>query len=113
VLGDVSAVRDWSFAGDVMHGAWSILQQDEPSDYILASGIGHTMLEFAEQAFAYVGLRAEDYVRFDASLQRPREPTPRVGDSSRARARLGWRPTLSFAQLIERMVDADLRALGA
>jgi GDPmannose 4,6-dehydratase len=112
VLGDVSAVRDWSFAGDVVLGAWLMLQQDEPGDYILASGVGHTVLEFADRAVAYVGLRAEDYVRFDASLQRPPEPTPRVGDSSRARERLGWRPTLSFDQLVQRMVDADLRALA-
>ena len=111
VLGDVSAVRDWSFAGDVMLGAWMMLQQEEPGDYILASGIGQTVLEFAEQAFSYAGLRADDYIRFDASLQRPREPTPRVGDSSRARRRLGWQQTLSFEQLIERMVEADLRAL--
>jgi GDPmannose 4,6-dehydratase len=111
VLGDVSAVRDWSFAGDMMLGAWMMLQQEEPDDYILASGIGHTVAEFAERAFAYLGLSLEDYVSFDPSLRRPPEPTPRVGDSSRARERLGWRPTLSFDALIERMVDADLRAL--
>jgi GDPmannose 4,6-dehydratase len=111
VLGDVSAVRDWSFAGDFMLGAWLMLQQDEPGDYVLASGIGHTVLQFAEAAFAYVGLRAEDHVRFDAGLARPPEPTPRVGDSSRARDRMGWQPTLSFDALVERMVDADLRAM--
>jgi GDPmannose 4,6-dehydratase len=109
----VSAVRDWSFAGDVMLGAWLMLQEDQPDDYILASGIGHTVADFAEQAFAYVGLSLEDYVSFDSSLSRPPEPTARVGDSSRARERLGWRPTLSFEALIERMVDADLRALQA
>jgi GDPmannose 4,6-dehydratase len=111
VLGDVSAVRDWSFAGDVVLGAWLMLQQDEPDDYILASGIGHTVLEFAEEAFAHVGLRAEDHLRFDSRLQRPPEPTPRVGDANRARRRLGWSPTLSFEQLVHRMVDADLRLL--
>lgn len=111
VLGDVSAVRDWSFAGDMMLGAWLMLQQEEPDDYILASGIGHTVAEFAERAFAYLGLSLEDYVSFDPSLLRPPEPTARVGDSSRARERLGWRPTLSFDALIERMVEADLRAL--
>ena len=113
VLGDTTAVRDWSFAGDIMLGAWLMLQQDEPGDYILASGVGHTVAEFAEQAFAYAGLRAEDYVSFDASLRRPPEPTPRVGDASRARERLGWRPTLTFDGLVERMVEADLRALRA
>ena len=113
VLGDTTAVRDWSFAGDIMLGAWLMLQQDEPGDYILASGVGHTVAEFAEQAFAYAGLRAEDYVSLDASLRRPPEPTPRVGDASRARERLGWRPTLTFDGLVERMVEADLRALRA
>jgi len=111
VLGDVSAVRDWSFAGDVMLGAWQMLQQDEPDDYILASGIGHTVAEFAEHAFAYVGLSAGDHVRFDSSFRRAPEQTPRVGDPSRARQRLGWSPSLSFEGLIERMVEADLRAL--
>jgi GDPmannose 4,6-dehydratase len=111
VLGDVSAVRDWSFAGDIMHGAWLMLQEDQPGDYVLASGIGRTIAEFAERAFSYVGLRAEDHLSFDARLQRPPEPTPRVGDASRARRRLGWRPTLSFEQLVERMVEFDLRAL--
>ena len=103
-------MRDWSFAGDVMDGAWLMLQQDEPDDYILASGIGHTVAEFAEAAFAHVGLRAEDHMSIDTTLRRPPEPTPRVGDPSRARQRLGWSPTLSFEQLIERMVEADLRA---
>jgi GDPmannose 4,6-dehydratase len=111
VLGDVTAVRDWSFAGDIMHGAWLMLQQDQPNDYVLATGIGHTVAEFAEQAFAYVGLRATDHVSFDESLRRPPEPTPRVGDPSRARRQLGWRPTLSFEQLVHRMVEFDLRAL--
>jgi GDPmannose 4,6-dehydratase len=111
VLGDVSAVRDWSFAGDMMLGAWLMLQQDEPDDYILASGIGHTVGDFAERAFGHLGLRAEDHVSFDASLQRAPEPTPRVGDASRARRRLGWRPALSFEQLVDRMVEFDLRAL--
>jgi GDPmannose 4,6-dehydratase len=112
-LGDTAAVRDWSFAGDVMLGAWLMLQQDEPDDYILASGVGHTVAEFVEHAFDYLGLRAETHVRVEVGLRRPPETTPRIGDASRARERLGWRPTLSFEALIERMVDADLRALQA
>ena len=111
-LGDLSAVRDWSFAGDVMDGAWLMLQQDEPDDYILASGIGHTVAEFAEAAFACVGLRAKDHVSVDMALRRPPEPTPRVGDPSRARQRLGWRAMLSFEEFVQRMVEADLRELG-
>jgi GDPmannose 4,6-dehydratase len=95
----------------MMLAAWLMLQQEEPADYILASGIGHTVAEFAEHAFAYVGLSAADHVRFDPSLRRAPEVTPRVGDASRARERLGWRPSVSFERLIERMVEADLRAL--
>jgi GDPmannose 4,6-dehydratase len=113
VLGDLSAVRDWSFAGDVMEGAWLILQHDEPDDYVLASGVGHTVAELADAAFAHVGLEAKDHVRVDPALVRPPETVPPVGDAGRARDRLGWRPALDFEQLIHRMVDADLRALQA
>jgi GDPmannose 4,6-dehydratase len=111
VLGDLSSVRDWSFAGDIVHGAWLMLQQDEPDDYILASGIGRTVEDFAEAAFGCVGLNARDYIRVDPELKRGAEPTPPVGDPARARGRLGWRPTHSFEQLVARMVEADLSAL--
>ncbi len=104
-------MRDWSFAGDLMHGVWLMLQQEDPDDYVLASGVGHTVGELAEIAFGHVGLTAGDYVRDDPELVRAPETTAQVGDPSRARERLGWRPTLSFEQLIRRMVDADLRAL--
>jgi GDPmannose 4,6-dehydratase len=111
VLGDLDAVRDWSFAGDVMRGAWLMLQQPRPDDYILASGVPHTVAELAEIAFAHVGLRAGDHIRLDESLLREPEPTPLVGDPTHAREVLGWEPTLTFEQLVERMVDADLNAL--
>jgi GDPmannose 4,6-dehydratase len=110
-LGDIEAVRDWSFAGDIMFGAWLILQQERPRDYVLASGVGRTVREFAQVAFRCVGLQAEDYVRVDPALVRPRESTPNVGDSSRAREELGWSPKMNFEDLIQRMVDADLHAL--
>jgi GDPmannose 4,6-dehydratase len=110
-LGDLDAVRDWSFAGDVMRGAWLALQQGEPDDYVLASGVGHTVAEFADIAFDYVGLRAADHIRVDETLRRAPEPTSHVGDPSRARSRLGWFATVDFDQLIRRMVDADLREL--
>lgn len=113
VLGDLSAVRDWSFAGDVMHGVWLMLQQDAADDYILASGTGHTVGDLAEIAFERVGLTAGDYIRVDPELVRAPETTPQVGDPSRARDRLGWRSALSFEQLIHRMVDADIRTLQA
>jgi len=111
-VGDLSSVRDWSFAGDIVRGMWLMLQQDEPDDYILASGEGHKVAELAKLAFGAVGLVADDYVRVNADgLSRPPEGTPPVGDPSKARARLGWRPEVSFEALIERMVQADLREL--
>ncbi len=110
-LGSLDAVRDWSFAGDVVQGAWLMLQQDEPGDYVLASGVPHTVAELAETAFACLDLDPESYIRVDDSLLRPAEPVPSVGDPSKARRRLGWQPTLTFEQLVERMVRADLRAL--
>ena len=111
VLGDLDAIRDWCFAGDVMRGAWLMLQQDQPSDYVLASGVPHSVIELAELAFERVGLNARDYIDVDPALQRRPEPVPLVGDPTRAGEQLGWRPTLSFEQLISRMVDADLASL--
>jgi GDPmannose 4,6-dehydratase len=112
-LGDLDAVRDWSFAGDVMQAAWLSLQQEQARDYVLASGVGRTVREFAQVAFAYVGLEAERYLRLDQTLVRGPESTLNIGDPSRARAELGWRAQLSFEGLVERMVRADLRALQA
>jgi GDPmannose 4,6-dehydratase len=110
-LGSLDAVRDWSFAGDVMYGAWLMLQQERPDDYILASGVPHTVAELANAAFACVGLDAERYLRSDDSLVRPPESTPNVGDPTKARERLGWEPRVGFEALVERMVLADVRAL--
>jgi GDPmannose 4,6-dehydratase len=110
-LGSLEAVRDWSFAGDIMRGAWLMLQQERPDDYILASGVPRTVTEFAQAAFACVDLEAERYLRVDPALVRPPERTPSVGDPSKARERLGWEPLLSFQDLVERMVRADLRSL--
>jgi GDPmannose 4,6-dehydratase len=112
-LGSLDAVRDWSFAGDVMRGAWLMLQQEEPGDYILASGVPRTVAELAQTAFACVELDAERYVRVDQSLVRTAESTPSVGDPGKARRHLGWLPEVSFEALVERMVRADLRALEA
>lgn len=112
-LGALDAVRDWSFAGDVMHAAWLMLQQEQPGDYVLASGVGHTVAEFAQAAFACVELDAERYVHVDQTLVRAPEATPSIGDPRKAREGLGWEPQVSFEQLVERMVRADLRALEA
>lgn len=112
-LGALDAVRDWSFAGDIMEGAWLMLQQEQPGDYVLASGQGHTVAEFAAAAFACVELDAQRHVRVDPALRRAPDATPSVGDPSKARALLGWEPRLSFQELVERMVSADLRELGS
>ncbi len=112
-LGSLEVVRDWSFAGDVVRGAWLMLQQDEPGDYVLASGVGRTVAELARTAFACVDLDAGAYIRVDQSLVRAPEPVASVGDPSRARERLGWEPSINFEQLIERMVQADMRQLEA
>jgi GDPmannose 4,6-dehydratase len=112
-LGSLEAVRDWSFAGDIVRGAWLMLQQEQAHDYVLASGVAHTVADFARAAFAAVGLDADSHIRVDSTLVRAAEATPSVGDPSRARARLGWTAQLSFEELVERMVRADVRALQA
>ncbi len=112
-LGSLDSVRDWCFAGDIVRGAWMMLQQDEPGDYVLASGIPHTVAELAELAFACVGLVAEEHIRVDQTLLREPERTENVGDPTLARTVLGWQPELDFEQLVERMVRADMRELEA
>jgi GDPmannose 4,6-dehydratase len=110
-LGDLGVVRDWSFAGDVMRGAWMMLQSDQPEDYVLASGVSHTVAEFARRAFACVGLEAERYLQVDPALVRGHEATPSVGSPAKANTRLGWRAEVDFDALVERMVSADAKAL--
>jgi GDPmannose 4,6-dehydratase len=110
-LGSLDAVRDWSFAGDIVHGAWLMLQQERPDDYVLASGIGHTVAEFAQAAFACVGLEADRHLRVDPALVRAAEATPSVGDPAKAHRVLAWRPSVTFDALVERMVRADMAGL--
>jgi GDPmannose 4,6-dehydratase len=111
VLGDLDAVRDWSHAADVVRAAWLALQAPEPGDYVIASGVGRTVRDFAAAAFAALDLDWEDYVRVDPALVRPAEPVALVGDPTRARERLGWTPECSFEDLVAEMVAADLAAL--
>lgn len=111
VLGDLDAVRDWCFAGDVMRGAWLMLQQDVPDDFILASGTPHTVSDLVDVAFSHLHMDATTNVRVDLELVRRPEQTPQVGDPSLAREQLGWQPTVSFEQLVQRMVDHDLAEL--
>jgi len=111
VLGDMNAVRDWSHARDVVRGYRLMLQQEEPGDYVLASGVGRTVADLVAAAFAVVDLDPERYVRSDAKFIRPSERTPPVGDISLARERLRWEPETSFEAMLEEMVHADLAAL--
>jgi GDPmannose 4,6-dehydratase len=112
VLGDLDARRDWGYAGDYVRAMWLMLQQDEPGDYIVASGEGHAVQELVECAFGHVGLDWRDHVRPDPAFQRGRAELHRlVGDPTRARERLGWEAELDFTQLVHLLVDADLERL--
>ncbi len=108
-LGNLDARRDWGFAGDYVEAMWLILQHAEPGDFVVATGESVSVREFAERAFARVGLGWEKYVEIDPSYFRPTEVEYLCGDSSRARAAFGWAPRTSFGQLVEMMVDADLK----
>jgi GDPmannose 4,6-dehydratase len=111
-LGSLDARRDWGYAGDYVRAMTAILRQGEPGDYVIASGVLHSVQELVEIAFAHVGLDWRDYVRMDDSLQRGRaELHDLVGDASKARERLGWEPTVSFEELVRMLVDADLARL--
>jgi GDPmannose 4,6-dehydratase len=107
-MGNLDAERDWGFAGDYVAAMWLMLQQPEPGDYVVASGIPHTVRDICRIAFGRVGLDYLDHVVVDPALVRPPEQVRLLGDPSKARSVLGWRPTVSFEQLIEMMVDADL-----
>jgi GDPmannose 4,6-dehydratase len=113
LLGNLDAKRDWGFAGDYVEAMWRMLQQAEPDDYVVATGENHTVRELAEIAFAHVGLDWQRFVRLDPSLLRPAEVETLIGDPTKARERLGWRPRVSFAALVRMMVDADLERLRA
>lgn len=107
-LGNLDARRDWGFAGDYVRAMWLMLQQDEPADYVIATGKAHSVREFCEIAFRHVGLDFERYVRIDPQLYRPAEVESLLGDATLARQRLGWTPSVTFEDLVRMMVDADL-----
>ncbi len=111
-LGNLDAQRDWGFAGDYVRAMWLMLQQDEPDDYVIATGIAHSVRDLVEIAFARVGLDWREYVRTDPQFLRPAEVDQLIGDPSKARRRLGWEPTVDFQRLVEMMVDADLHRLA-
>jgi GDPmannose 4,6-dehydratase len=110
-LGNLDAERDWGFAGDYVRAMWLMLQQDEPDDYVVATGVAHSVRDCVEVAFDHVGLAPDDYVVLDHSFLRPAEVEHLIGDASKARRVLGWEPVVSFEQLIRMMVDADLARL--
>jgi GDPmannose 4,6-dehydratase len=114
VLGDLDARRDWGFAGDYVRAMWLMLQQDEPDDYVVASGSARSVRELVQAAFARVGLDWQKHVRVDPALQRGAAELHRlVGDPSKARSRLGWEPEVDFTELVHLLVDADLVRLRA
>jgi GDPmannose 4,6-dehydratase len=108
-LGNLDSKRDWGFAGDYVRAMWLMLQQEQPDDYLVASGETHSVSEFAELAFAAVGIKNwQDYVKVDPALLRPAEVDLLIGDPTRAREKLGWKPEVTFPQLVKMMVEADL-----
>jgi len=111
-LGNRDAQRDWGFAGDYVQAMWMMLQQDEPDDYVIATGETHTVQEFVEIAFAHAGLNWEDHVKVDPAFIRPAEVDLLIGDPSKAKATFGWEPSVSFKGLVEMMVDVDVAALS-
>jgi len=107
-LGNLDAMRDWGFAGDYVEAMWMMLQQDQPDDYIIATGVTRSVREFCERAFARVGMDYRDFVEINPLYFRPAEVDLLLGDPSKAKAAFGWVPRVSFEQLADMMVDADL-----
>jgi GDPmannose 4,6-dehydratase len=111
-LGNLDAERDWGFAGDYVKGMWLMLQQEQPGDYVVATGESHSVRECLEIAFDHVSVTIDDHLVIDPELLRPAEVEHLVGDAGKARRVLGWSPEVSFEELIKMMVDADLAALS-
>jgi GDPmannose 4,6-dehydratase len=110
-LGNLEAQRDWGYAADYVQAMWMMLQQDEPDDYVIATGETHSVQALCEVAFGHLGLDWREYVVCDPQFFRPAEVDQLVGDASKAKAKLGWEPSVRFEELIQLMVDADLKAL--
>jgi len=111
-MGNLDAKRDWGYAKDYVKAMWLMLQQEQADDYVISTGETHSVREFIELAFGYVNLNWEDYVEFDARYLRPAEVDLLIGDSTKAQQKLGWKPSVTFEQLVALMVEADLKALG-
>ena len=111
-IGNLDAQRDWGFAGDYVRAMWLMLQQDTPRDYVIATGVSHSVRQLVEIAFTHAGLDWEKHVRVDPALLRPAEVEHLLGDATKARRELSWKPEVNFNQLIEMMVDADLERVS-
>ncbi|WP_052537476.1 GDP-mannose 4,6-dehydratase [Gloeocapsa sp. PCC 73106] len=111
-LGNLDSKRDWGYAKDYVKAMWLMLQQDEPDDYVIATGETHSVKEFLELAFNHVNLDWSDYVEFDERYLRPAEVDLLIGDATKAREKLNWELSVSFEELVKLMVDEDLKALG-
>ncbi|NCQ34463.1 GDP-mannose 4,6-dehydratase [bacterium] len=112
-LGNIDSQRDWGYAGDYVRAMHLMLQQDEPDDFVVATGRTHSVRDFLEIAFGRVGLKFEDYVAQDPRFMRPAEVDQLIGDSTKAKTKLGWQPTVDFEQLVVMMVDHDMALLGS
>jgi GDPmannose 4,6-dehydratase len=106
-LGNLDAERDWGYAKDYVEAMWMMLQQEEAEDYVIATGVAHTVRECVEIAFDQAGLEVDDHIEIDASLRRPAEVDQLIGDASKAKRQMGWEPRTNFEELIRLMVDAD------
>jgi GDPmannose 4,6-dehydratase len=110
-LGNLDACRDWGFAGDYVRAMWMMLQRDQADDYVIATGVTHSVRQLVEAAFGHAGLDWQTYVRVDPQFLRPAEVDHLIGDASKAKRILGWEPTVSFEKLVSMMVDADIASL--
>ncbi|NOT60461.1 MAG: GDP-mannose 4,6-dehydratase [Acidobacteria bacterium] len=110
-LGNLDAKRDWGFAGDYVEAMWLMLQQDEPDDYVIATGETYSVRDLLNETFSYLGLDWQAHVEIDPRYYRPAEVDLLIGDASKARKKLGWEPKVKFAELVKMMVDADMAAL--
>jgi GDPmannose 4,6-dehydratase len=111
-LGNLDARRDWGYAKDYVEAMWMMLQQDEPDDFVIATGKDHSVRDLVQIAFGHLGLDWEDHVELDPALLRPAEVDHLIGDYSKAREKLGWEPRTSFDELIRLMVDSDMELLS-
>jgi len=111
-LGNLEAKRDWGYAKDYVDAMWRMLQQEQPDDYVIATGETHSVREFLEEAFSHVGLHWQDYVKVDEKYLRPAEVDLLLGDARKARTKLGWTPSVTFRDLARLMVDADMENEG-